>query len=37
MEYIVKILEKHYARKNVDMFLANYELNKRNGVDWTPF
>jgi len=37
MEHIVKVLEKHYARKNVDMFLRNYELNKKLGVDWTPF
>ena len=31
MLYIVPILEKHYERRNVDMFLRNYELNKRVG------
>jgi hypothetical protein len=36
MEHIVKVLEKHYDRKNVDMLLRNYELNKKLGVDWTP-
>ena len=37
MEYIVRVLEKHYDKKNVALFLRNYEVNKRNGVDWTPF
>lgn len=32
MEYIIPILEEHYARKNVDMFLDNYEVNKLCGT-----
>ena len=30
------ILEKYYSKRNVDMFLRNYECNKQNGVDWSP-
>jgi hypothetical protein len=37
MEHIVKVLEKHYDRKNIDMFLRNYELNKKVGVDKNPY
>jgi hypothetical protein len=37
MEHIVRVLEKHYDRKNVDMFLRNYELNKKVGVDKNPY
>jgi len=29
-------LGSHYSKKNVDMFLRNYELNKWRGVDGTP-
>jgi ABC-type arginine transport system ATPase subunit len=37
MEHIVRVLEKHYDRKNVDMFMRNYELNKKVGVDKNPY
>jgi hypothetical protein len=37
MEHIINILEKHYDRRNVDMFLKNYELNKKVGVNKNPF
>ncbi|MDR2477352.1 MAG: hypothetical protein LBD18_06175 [Treponema sp.] len=30
-------MEKHYSRKNVDMFVRNYELNKKVGVDKDPY